>query len=35
MTLNRYAHVLPERDREAAGILGATLDLFNSLTETS
>jgi hypothetical protein len=22
MTLNRYAHALPERDRVAAGILG-------------
>jgi integrase len=26
MTLDRYAHALPERDREAAGVLGATLD---------
>jgi integrase len=25
MTLNRYAHALPERDRAAAGILGKTL----------
>jgi integrase len=25
MTLNRYAHALPERDREAAAILGRTL----------
>jgi integrase len=25
MTLNRYAHALPERDREAATLLGATL----------
>jgi len=25
MTLNRYAHALPERDREAAGILGRAL----------
>ncbi len=25
MTLNRYAHALPERDREAAGVLGASL----------
>ncbi len=27
MTLDRYAHALPERDREAAGLLGATLTL--------
>lgn len=27
MTLNRYAHALPERDREAASILGRTLEL--------
>jgi integrase len=27
MTLNRYAHALPERDREAAGLLGAALAL--------
>jgi len=27
MTLDRYAHALPERDREAAGLLGATLKL--------
>ena len=27
MTLNRYAHALPERDREAAGLLGAALTL--------
>jgi integrase len=27
MTLNRYAHALPERDREAAGVLGASLEL--------
>lgn len=27
MTLNRYAHALPERDREAANVLGAVLDL--------
>ena len=27
MTLNRYAHALPERDREAAGLLGAALKL--------
>ena len=26
MTLDRYAHALPERDRAAAGILGKTLD---------
>jgi integrase len=25
MTLNRYAHALPERDREAAGVLGRVL----------
>jgi integrase len=25
MTLNRYAHALPERDREAAGVLGRAL----------
>ena len=25
MTLDRYAHALPERDREAAGVLGAAL----------
>lgn len=28
MTLDRYAHALPERDREAAGVLGAALNLF-------
>ena len=27
MTLDRYAHALPERDRAAAGLLGATLTL--------
>lgn len=27
MTLDRYAHALPERDREAARLLGATLKL--------
>jgi integrase len=27
MTLNRYAHALPERDREAAGVLGRALDI--------
>jgi integrase len=27
MTLDRYAHALPERDREAAGVLGRTLAL--------
>lgn len=27
MTLDRYAHALPERDREAAALLGAILDL--------
>ena len=27
MTLNRYAHALPERDRAAAGILGKALDV--------
>jgi integrase len=27
MTLDRYAHALPERDRAAAGVLGATLTL--------
>jgi integrase len=27
MTLNRYAHALPERDRAAAGVLGAALNL--------
>jgi len=27
MTLDRNAHALPERDREAAGLLGATLKL--------
>ena len=27
MTLDRYAHALPERDREAAKVLGAVLDL--------
>jgi integrase len=27
MTLDLYAHALPERDREAAGVLGATLTL--------
>ena len=27
MTLNRYAHALPERDREAARLLGAALAL--------
>jgi integrase len=27
MTLDRYAHALPERDREAAGVLGASLTL--------
>lgn len=27
MTLDRYAHALPERDREAADIMGATLTL--------
>ncbi len=27
MTLDRYAHALPERDREAAGVLEAVLDL--------
>ena len=27
MTLNRYAHALPERDREAAGLLGQALAL--------
>lgn len=27
MTLNRYAHALPERDREAAGVLGRALTL--------
>jgi integrase len=27
MTLDRYAHALPERDREAAGLLGAALTL--------
>jgi integrase len=27
MTLDRYAHALPERDREAAGVLGAALNL--------
>ena len=27
MTLDRYAHALPERDREAAGVLGAALTL--------
>ena len=27
MTLDLYAHALPERDREAAGLLGATLTL--------
>lgn len=27
MTLNRYAHALPERDREAAGVLGVALAL--------
>ena len=27
MTLNRYAHALPERDREAAEVLGAALRL--------
>jgi len=27
MTLDRYAHALPERDREAAGVLGAALSL--------
>jgi integrase len=26
MTLDLYAHALPERDREAAGILGKALD---------
>jgi len=26
MTLDRYAHALPERDREAAGVLGAALN---------
>jgi integrase len=26
MTLNRYAHALPESDRAAAGILGKTFD---------
>ena len=25
MTLDRYAHALPERDREAAGLLGQVL----------
>ena len=27
MTLDRYAHALPERDREAAGVLGSALTL--------
>jgi integrase len=27
MTLDRYGHALPERDREAAGLLGAGLML--------
>jgi integrase len=27
MTLDRYAHALPEKDREAAGVLGAVLNL--------
>lgn len=27
MTLNRYAHALPEKDRESAGIMGRTLQL--------
>jgi integrase len=27
MTLNRYAHALPERDRKAAGVLGSALNL--------
>ena len=31
MTLNRYAHALPERDRAAAGILGEVLGAANSL----
>jgi len=29
MTLNRYAHALPERDREAAGVLGRALTPSN------
>jgi hypothetical protein len=31
MTLDRYAHALPERDRAAAGILGAA---FTPVTAT-
>ena len=27
MTLDRYAHALPERDRAAAAVLGEVLDL--------
>jgi integrase len=30
MTLDRYAHALPERDREAAGVLGSALTLTPS-----
>lgn len=30
MTLNRYAHALPERDRAAAGVLGAALGAMSS-----
>ncbi len=26
MTFDRYAHALPERDREAAGLLGQVLE---------
>ncbi|MGA2837016.1 MAG: site-specific integrase [Acidimicrobiales bacterium] len=32
MTLDLYAHALPERDREAANLMGATLDLLASGT---
>lgn len=35
MTLNRYAHALPERDRAAAAILGKTLDSTTTFTDAS
>lgn len=34
MTLDRYAHALPERDRAAAGILGAAFQPVNSRSES-
>jgi integrase len=32
MTLDRYAHALPERDRAAAGILGAAFTPMETVT---